>query len=167
MEMINLDDFLTLLLSNERNSDIPEEDDFFGKLIGDWKFDMLANPNTEQEHHVNGEWVFRRVLDGMAVQDIFLCPARGERPNGGEYGSTIRYYNKKTHTWNISYSCNEGTVHLEAKKENNKIVLTEINEKRLKWTFSDITETTFTWTSTNLNEKGDTTTYCIIYAVRK
>lgn len=162
-----VDEFTKLLLSSKRNIIIPEEDDFFGKLIGEWSFDMLANPDTEQEHHVNGEWVFRRVLEGMAVQDIFICPARGQRPNGGEYGTTIRYYNKNSRSWDISYSCAEGTARLEAKKEGNKIVLTEITEKRLKWTFSEITENTFRWTSTELTENGETTVYCIISAVRK
>lgn len=162
-----MDEFTKLLLSSERNIIIPEEDDFFGKLIGKWDFDMLANPNTEQEHHVNGEWVFSRVLEGMAIQDIFICPARDQRTNGGEYGTTIRYYNKNNRTWDIAYSCAGGTARLEAKKEGNKVVLTEITEKRIKWTFSDITENTFRWTSTELSENGDTTVYCIIFAVRR
>lgn len=161
-----MDEFMQLLLSDKRNPDIPKEDDFFGKLIGEWNFDMIADPDTETEHHVSGEWVFRRTLEGMAIQDIFICPARGKRQNGGEYGTTVRYYNKETRTWDVSYSCGMGTVQLEARKENDCIVLTEISKKHLKWTFSNITENTFQWTSTE--EFDDKTkTYCIIYATRK
>ncbi len=161
-----MDEFIQLLLSNERNPDIPEEDDFFGKLIGEWDFDMLAEPNTETEHHIHGEWIFRRTLEGMAVQDIFICPARGERKNGGEYGTTVRYYNKETRAWDISYSCGMGTAVLEARKVGDNIVLTETSKKLLKWTFSNISENSFNWTSTE--QFGDKIkTYCIISAVRR
>ena len=47
---------------------------------------------------VPGEWYFGWVLDGRAVQDVWICPPRGSatnpsphRANGGaSYGSTTR-----------------------------------------------------------------------------
>ena len=72
-------DFTTALCSKVRNGRIPEEYDFFGILIGEW--DIVWNDHLEEVNprKVKGEWIFSRVLDGTAVQDLFIVPSRTER----------------------------------------------------------------------------------------
>ena len=67
-------DFTTALCSKVRNGRIPEEYDFFGILIGEW--DIVWNDHLEEVNprKVKGEWIFSRVLDGTAVQDLLLSP---------------------------------------------------------------------------------------------
>lgn len=55
-----MDKFVDALLSSERNGMIPEEDDWYAPLIGDWKFEY----HEPGGRHLQGEWYFRRVLEG-------------------------------------------------------------------------------------------------------
>ena len=85
-----MNEFITTLCSNARNGRIPEEYDFFGGLIGEW--DIIWNDHLEEAEprRVKGEWIFSRVLDGMAVQDLFIVPSREEllrnKQPDAEYG---------------------------------------------------------------------------------
>lgn len=69
-------EFITALCSSARNERIPEDCDFFGGLIGGR--DIVWNDHLEEAEprRVKGEWIFSRVLDGTAVQDLFIVPSR-------------------------------------------------------------------------------------------
>ena len=71
--------FAEALISKEKSSLIPEEYDYWGELIGSWNLDYVEGRGTEKEKHIKGEWYFERVLEGLGIQDIFICPAREER----------------------------------------------------------------------------------------
>ena len=86
--------FLEALTSDEKNSALPEEFDYFGKLIGSWKIDYVDACNSRA---IKGEWHFSRILEGMAIQDVIVLP-------GFEYGisetSTLRIYqDEKEDIW--------------------------------------------------------------------
>ena len=72
--------FLEALTSDEKNSALPEEFDYFGKLIGSWKIDYI---DARTSRAIKGEWHFSRILEGMAIQDVIVLP-------GFEYGTTLR-----------------------------------------------------------------------------
>lgn len=69
-------EFITALCSSARNERIPEDCDFFGGLIGGR--DIVWNDHLEEAEprRVKGEWIFSRVLDGTAVQDLFIVSSR-------------------------------------------------------------------------------------------
>lgn len=104
-----MNEFITALCSNTRNGRIPEEYDFFGGLIGEW--DIVWNDHLEdaEPRKVKGEWIFSRVLDGTAVQDLFIVPSREEclinKQPDAEYGTTLRIFNPETMAWDIFYGC--------------------------------------------------------------
>ncbi|MCH1639873.1 hypothetical protein MJ257_07140 [Paenibacillus timonensis] len=66
-----------------------------------------------------------------------------ERINGNqpdaEYGTTIRIYNSKSQAWDIFYGCEGEVTRLEARKDGEKVVLTEISSEKMKWVFSETT----------------------------
>jgi len=144
-----MNEFINALACQQRNELIPEEDDFFGALIGEWNFEWVDQYDKETPRHVTGEWIFSWVLEGCAIQDVFICPSRKERKSDiqpdAEYGTTIRIYNARNRTWDIVYGCSAEMTRLEARRENEKIVLTEITNQQMKWIFSDITENSFHW----------------------
>lgn len=74
-----MNDFETALVSPGKNSLIPEEDNWFGPLVGTWDIEWVDGHGTEHERHVKGEWIFSWVLEGLAVQDVFICPSREAR----------------------------------------------------------------------------------------
>lgn len=144
-----MDEFLKALVSKQKNDKIPADQNFFGCLIGEWEFEWIDGHGTPKERHVKGEWIFSWILEGMAIQDLFICPSREERKVNNqadaEYGTTIRIYNPSTQAWDIFYGCMGEATRLEATKADDKIVLTEITGKNMKWVFSNITADAFLW----------------------
>lgn len=163
--------FADALISAEKHIVIPEEDDFWAKLIGEWSFTFAYVQEPDENTGLTGEWIFSRVLNGTAIQDVFIFPSREERvehdvPNG-EYGSTLRIYDANKRVWNCFYGCNYGVGQFEARRENGEIVLTEIAEQKLHWIFSDITDDSFHWRSVEMQDGKVTKVYSKLFAVRK
>lgn len=163
-----MDGFVNALISDKKSDKIPDEDDIFGPLVGDWDFQWNDN---NQSRKVQGEWIFRRVLEGCAIQDIFICPSRATRESNpqpdGEYGSTFRIYNPGTKKWDISYGCTGYITRLQAEREGSKVVLTNIIDKNEKWVFSEIKDDSFHWQNVRVMGNGDWHINADLYASRR
>ena len=97
-------DFFSALVSQEKNRVIPEEFNYFGKLIGSWQIDYV------ESHHsrvIKGEWHFSWVLEGMAIQDVIILPDY-------EYGTSLRIYNPDTYAWDVAYGYTGKIIRLES-----------------------------------------------------
>lgn len=151
-----MQDFLKKLTSECKNIELPEEYNYFGKLVGSWKIDYIDNSTS---HAIKGEWHFSWVLEGMAIQDIIILPDY-------ECGTTLRVYNPGTHAWDIAYCFTGKIIRLEAKKENGLIVLTDIENNRRKWVFAKIEENNFHWQDVTVKEDGEWHINFDLYAER-
>jgi hypothetical protein len=160
--------FHEAFICNKKSENIPEAQNLFGQFVGEWDFEWVDHRGTDEERHVKGEWIFSWVLEGTAIQDVFICPSREERLHhtqpDSEYGTTIRIYNPKKQAWDIFYGCTGEASLLEGKREADKIVLTCVNQMegdwKMKWIFSDITENTFHWSNIMSTDGGNTWTVC-------
>jgi len=165
-----MDEFSQALLSSDKNSIIPEEYDWYAPLIGNWDFDYYDSYHGE-DRHVKGEWLFRRVLNGMAIEDLFICPSRDTRDKelqpDGEYGAAIRMFNTEKKCYDMTYVCSKYTRFLEIQKEHSKIICTDINKPTEKWVFSEITTNTFHWQNVTVLENGAWKINSNVYARRK
>lgn len=148
--------FLKTLASESKNEELPEEYNYFGKLSGSWKIDYIDNRNS---HMIKGEWHFSWVLEGMAVQDVIILP-------GFEYGTTLRVYNPGTHAWDIAYCYTGKIIRLEARKQDDMIVLTDIEDERRKWVFAEIGDNYFHWQDVTVKDDGEWHVKYDIYAER-
>lgn len=163
--------FITALCSNARNKQIPKEYDFFGMLIGEW--DIIWNDHLEdaEPRRVKGEWIFSRVLDGTAVQDLFIVPSREERLQNkqpdAEYGTTLRIFNPKTMAWDIFYGCMGEAIRLTAQKVGNEIILTENTTEKMRYVFSEITTFSFLWRKERMDGSNEWKTVAKVTAERK
>lgn len=141
--------FSEALISSQPSQSIPDELNLFGQFVGEWDFDWYDRKNEHVGQHVKGEWIFSWVLDGSAVQDVFICPSRAERLTNyqpdKEYGTTIRFFNPKTGAWDVFYGCTGEATRLESRKEKDEIILTEIQKRKMKWIFSEIAQNSFHW----------------------
>ncbi|RRD02385.1 hypothetical protein [Prevotella sp. OH937_COT-195] len=166
-----MSEFIRALCSNARNEQILAEYDYFGGLIGEW--DIVWNDHLEdvEPRQVKGEWIFSRVLDGTAVQDLFIVPSRSERLRDkqpdAEYGTTLRIFNPKTMAWDIFYGCMGEAIRLTACKMNNDIILTENTTKKMRYVFSDITSSAFRWRKERMNENKEWQTIARVVANRR
>ncbi len=166
-----MNEFAKVLICESKSSSIPDEHNLFGELIGKWDFEWVDNHGTEHERHIKGEWIFSWVLDGTAIQDVFICPSSEERANNNqpdaEYGTTLRIYNPKTQAWDIFYGCTGQMTRLEARKSGDTIVLTEITGEKKKWIFSEVTENSFRWQSMGTQDGAIWKLYGELFATRK
>lgn len=148
--------FLEALVSEEKHPALPEEFDYFGKLIGSWKIDYIDTRNSSV---LKGEWHFSRILEGMAIQDVIVLP-------GFEYGTTLRIYNPGTHAWDVAYCYTGRIMRLEARKQDDKIVLTNLEDERRKWVFVEIGDNHFHWQDVTVKEDGEWQVDFDLYAER-
>lgn len=114
-----MEDFVGALVCDHKNDRIPEEYNFFGKLVGVWDLDWNDHLHEAKKRRVKGEWIFSWVLEGMAIQDTFIVPSRVERLTDiqpdASYGTTIRIFNPSTLAWDIFWGEPGESIRLEAK----------------------------------------------------
>lgn len=69
----------------------------YGRLIGRWTFDATVHRDDGTEHSGVGEIHFGWVLEGRAVQDVWILP-------GVFCGTTLRVYDPGIDAWHILWS---------------------------------------------------------------
>lgn len=148
--------FYKALTSERKNIALPEEFNYFGKLIGSWKIDYIDNSNSLVR---KGEWHFSWVLEGMAIQDVIILP-------DFECGTTLRVYNPVTHAWDVAYCFTGKIIRLEATKQDGMIVLTNMEDEKKKWVFSKIEDNAFHWQDVTVKDDGEWHINYHLYAVR-
>jgi hypothetical protein len=68
--------FLDALASSRRGPAIAEADDIFGFLIGSWEIDAVLHNADGRRQTSKGEVHATWVLEGRAIQDLFIFPRR-------------------------------------------------------------------------------------------
>jgi hypothetical protein len=135
----------------------------FGQFVGDWEI-------VECRYLEDGKWVRRTgevhwnwILDGRAVQDVWLyhdVESGGLRPTG----TTIRYYDPERRLWRsiwITPKHNDVDLFL-GKKVGDEIVLDMQEESKkpgdgeIRWIFSEITPNSFGWRAEESMDGGKT-----------
>lgn len=151
-----MQNFFEALASERKNIALPEEFDYFGKLIGSWKINYVENDNDRE---IKGEWHFSWVLEGMAIQDVIILPDY-------EYGTSLRIFNPDTHAWDVAYGYTGKIIRLEARKQDDRIVLTFIDDERRKWIFVKIDDNQFHWQNVTVKKDGECHVNAEIHAER-
>jgi len=136
----------------------------FGQFIGSWDIEATRFAPDGRRQTFRGEWHFFWALEGRAVQDVILSPARGERAAGawkaGEYGTTIRFYRPENGSWDCTYISppNDQVHRLVARQIGGKIELQGVapDGRREMWTFYDLTPERCRWRGQISSDDGHT-----------
>ena len=88
---------LSALVATHRAPEIREADDLYGWLVGSWELDVRHYKVDVTALGMKGEALFFRALEGRAVQDVWIMPARTNRNAGlsatnNMYGTTLRIW---------------------------------------------------------------------------
>lgn len=162
-----MDGFIDALASDGRSPELPEEYDYFGKLVGSWKLDYV---DRNLSCSVEGEWHFARVLEGMAIQDVIILPSRATRTETPhpltEYGTSLRIFNPETLAWDVVYGYTGKVFRLEARKQGDMIVLTNLEDANRKWVFASIEDYRFHWRNITVQDDGAWHVNADLYAER-
>lgn len=150
------------LQSSERHADAPSELDVFGRLVGDWDVEFRRYDAEGRVEISPGEWRFRWVLDGWAVQDVLYAPPRGPRGSDGEeprvVGTGVRMYDSYAAGWRVVWVSGQyGMGIFKGRLEGDEIVMmgADNNDQPLRWAFEEITPETFLWTQRSMVEGRD------------
>ncbi len=136
----------------------------FGQFVGSWKLDVRWFAHGEEVARSEGEWHFGWVLGGLAVQDVWIVPARrrGEPllddDGRGDYGTSLRFFDESIGAWRSTWiGPARGLVRtFVARQEGADVVLTGSFEEGVitRWSFSEITPSSFTWRNEQLAGSG-------------
>ena len=148
-------DFFTLLSAPGRSAEIPEEEDVYGWLCGSWDLNVVRYRGVDVAAlGLTGEVHAARVLEGRAVQDVWIMPRCGERhgasdPTMNMYGTTLRSWDGALQAWRIAWT-NPVSGHREEQvgRWNGRDILqegTRANGTKTRWTFTAITGDSFRW----------------------
>ena len=155
--------FLEILPASERSPEIPVADDLYGWLIGSWELDLTAYDDDGNVTESTGEAHFAWVLEGRAVQDVFINPRRSDRgPQSPKfanwYGTTIRIYDPSIHAWRVSWFNPHDGIRAELiGRRDGKDIVQEgkfPDGTSIRWTFSEITKDSFRWRGECLERDG-------------
>ena len=164
-----MDTFSDALLSPETRR-IPDEYDWFAPLLGDWDCDYYDELFDNKKRHVKGEWIFRRILEGTGVQDIFIFPSRATKETepqpDGEYGTSLRMFNKAEGCYDVVYTCDHAMKRLCFTKQGERLVGKVLSEADAYWIFSEITADSVHWENVRLPASGQKILVCEIFGKR-
>jgi hypothetical protein len=148
-------DFHAVLASTDRSADIPETDDVYGWLCGRWDLEVVRYRGIDvRAQRLTGEVHAARVLEGRAVQDVWIMPRRESRQADSDrsmnmYGTTLRSWDPVIRAWRIAWT-NPVTGHREEQvgRWNGRDILQEgvrADGTKTRWTFTEITPDSFHW----------------------
>jgi hypothetical protein len=148
-----------------RSPEIPQEMDVYGWLIGSWELDLVGYLDDGNVINSKGEAHFAWVLEGRAVQDVFINPRRSERgPDSPKFanwfGTTLRIYDPGIKAWRVNWFNPRDGIRAElvGLRSGNQIVQkgTFPDGTPIRWTFSEIMEDSFRWRGERLESDGKT-----------
>ena len=123
----------------------------YGWLIGSWEMDTVHHLDGGLVERSSGEIHFGWVLEGRAIQDVWIFP-------GAFHGTTLRVYDPGLDAWHILWSdplkqyytrqigraCGKDIVQ-DGKLEDGTLI---------RWSFTEITPDSFHWLGERSRDGG-------------
>jgi hypothetical protein len=147
-----------VLGSENPNPSLGDEAHTFDQLVGTWDADFTMYPAEGPVLHKKGEILFGWILDGRAIQDLWISYPTGDGKERS-IGTTIRFFDTALKQWRIVYVNPQRNylVTLQGKREGDRIVLRGLDSdgSPIRWSFSEITPDSFHWQGEKLREGGE------------
>jgi len=161
-----VDNLLAVLSAPGRSAEIDESADAYGWLVGSWDLEVLRYKAVDvSSRNIKGEVHFGWVLEGRAIQDVWIMPRISDRKLDSDrtnnmYGTTLRVWDPGTQAWRIRW-INPVSGHEErqtGRKIGDEIVQigARLDGTPTRWRFTDITPDSFSWIGEALEPDGET-----------
>jgi hypothetical protein len=149
-------DFPAVLHADGPDDERAEALKLYGCFVGDWDTEVIAHGGDGKSHRAEGEIHFGWVLQGRAIQDVWMIPRLADRPSAPQFpiagnwcGTTLRVYDPTIEAWRIFWSDPTRNVFRQqiGRARGNDIVqegTTETGELT-RWSFTEITDNAFHW----------------------
>src|SRR5262245_5070620 len=151
--------FIDILHSDRPAPDLADKLGLYGFLVGSWETTVVAHEESGATHTNRGEIHAGWVLEGRALQDVWMLPRRVERPSGALphplpvtgswYGTTLRVYDPGIDAWHILWS--DPATQFFARQIGRARGPDIVQEGRLengallRWSFTEIRPDSFRW----------------------
>jgi hypothetical protein len=131
--------------------ELADQLDTFGQFVGSWRIDWCGSAEAHEPDAV-GELHFGWVLDGRAVQDVWIVPGPGQ-PGAGVpprafHGSTLRFYDPQIAAWRSTWiePVNGRVRRFIGRPSSEEIELISLDgDPLLRWRFTEIQPDSFWW----------------------
>ena len=160
------ENFVLSLVATGRSPEIPESADVYGWLVGSWELEVLHYKAVDfSSKDLKGEVHFCWVLEGRAIQDVWIMPRITDRePDldriNNMYGTTLRIWDPTISAWRIRWA-NPVSGHEErqtGRKVGSEIVQigARLDGTPTRWRYIEITSNSFRWIGEALESDGET-----------
>ena len=158
-------DLHAVLQAPGRSAEVPEADDLYGFLVGSWELDVRRYWVDVAARGIKGEVHCGWVLEGRALQDVWIMPPRAVRrqppePNLDMYGTTLRVWDPAIRAWRITWInpvAGHQVQQIGRRSGRDIVQLGALPDGTLtRWMFREITPDSFHWTGETLGADGQT-----------
>jgi hypothetical protein len=125
----------------------------YGWLIGSWEMDAIMHGDDGTQSRGKGEIHFGWVLEGRAIQDVWILPEVF-------YGTTLRVYDPGIDAWHILWSDPVKQLYMRqiGRARGDDIVQEGVADSgaAVRWSFTEITPDSFHWLGERSLDGGTT-----------
>lgn len=152
-------EMVSVLAASGPHPSLGEPARLWDRFVGTWDCDYTFFLEDGGVRHARGELEFGWIIDGRAIQDIWITyPAdgKGER----DIGTSIRFYDAETKKWRVVFvsPAYRALTTVEGGLEGDRIVLRGSGREGtiLRWSFNDIQPDSFVWRGEKSRDGGAT-----------
>lgn len=150
---------INVLGSADANPSIGEEAKTFDHFVGTWDADFAFYRADGTIFHKKGELLFGWVMDGHAIQDLWIgYPTEGRKER--TIGTTIRFFDTALKQWRIIFVNPQFNYVVTAQggRQGDRIVLNgrDADGLPIRWTFSEMKPDSFHWQGEKSHDGGKT-----------
>ncbi len=140
---------------------VPAEVAKWGKLVGNWDIivEMIGEDGNVAQSF-DAEWNWFYIMNGLAIQDVFILPKRAENIEPSNYfiGTGIRIYDENSKTWQTSW-IDTSTKRIELREaistDQDIVIIHHTSDgDKLRYTYYDINDESFKWKQESADEGG-------------
>ena len=152
-----------VLHANGPSSDRAAQMMLYGQFVGSWEGTLVYRDPEGVHRETSAEVHFGWVLEGRAVQDVWIAPSRHSRPATGHllmHGTTLRVYDPGSDIWHITWIDPVRQVFnsMTGRKVGGDIVqeYRSDDRARIQWMFTEIRPDSFHWSARASKDDGET-----------
>jgi hypothetical protein len=150
---------ISVLSASSPHPSLGDEARVWDRFVGAWDCDYTFFLEDGGVKHSRGEVDFGWVMDGRAIQDIWITyPKEAGQERG--IGMSVRFFDGKAKTWQVVFISPEhsAVITVRGGTEGDRIVLHGVDGEgaMLRWSFNDIKPDSFTWRGETSRDGGKT-----------
>jgi uncharacterized protein len=152
-------DMIAALFSSKPHPSLGEQGKVFDRFVGTWDCDYTFYIGDGNVRHSSGELIFDWILDGRAVQDIWIAYPKDEAKERS-IGTSVRFFDTKSNMWRVIFvsPAYGAVITMQGGAEGDRIVLRGKDDEgsALRWSFNDIKTDSFVWRGEKSRDGGKT-----------